>query len=302
MQRKTPIIAIPKAIREGRDRLFVPSEFRRRWRSFLLAGSLILILGLFLQHLDASIYGVPPGYTGAPYDGMTCATAGCHRGPVSTVQGWITTDIPATGYQPADTYQITLTATRASTSVFGFQLTAQHGDGTIGRFLVTDPVQTQYSQGDQYITHRETGTSGFGQKVWQCKWIAPDPPPPDGITLYASFVAGLFDIDDEVFLSARPLHIQQSVDPPGENALPPTVFPNPFYGALYITWPHRHAPLRSASLYNPAGERVYHTESPRESGHNLWHLNPGDLPNGTYLLEVRSDKHLHRQKVICRRR
>lgn len=280
------------------------STKNRTKRSLLAVVSFaVLIVGtaLLLQKLHASIYGVPPGYTGAPYDGMTCATAGCHRGPVTTVQGWITTDIPATGYLPADTYQITLTATRASTSIFGFQLTAQNGDGPIGRFLVTDPVQTQYSQGDQYITHRETGTSGFGQKVWQCKWIAPNPPPPDGITLYASFVTGMFDVDDEVFLSTRPLHIQQSVALPGEHVSPPTVFPNPFYGALYLSWTQRYAPLRSASLYNQAGDRVYHTYSPREAGHNLWHLSPGHLPAGTYLLELRSDQYQYRQKVICRR-
>jgi len=267
---------------------------------------LLLLLGigggaLFFRHLQASIYGVPPGYTGGPWDGITCATAGCHRGPVTTVSGWISTDVPSSGYLPGDTYLVTLTATRPQTTLFGFQVTAQSADGIQGRFLITDPVQTQFSLNDGYVTHKIAGSSGINQKTWSMKWVAPDPPPSDGITLYAAFVAGIFDQDDEVFLSTRPLFVNPGVSEITSGPIPPDIYPNPFFGVLNVKWPYNHVPVRYMALYTLQGKRLCFVQDSPESGFSSWQLTTGDLPNGTYLLEIRSDHHQHWQKVICRR-
>jgi hypothetical protein len=165
----------------------------------LITGSVFLLI----RFVDASIFGVPPGYTGSPVDGTTCATMGCHRGPVSTIPGWITTNIPPNGYLPSDTYNVTLTATRPNTAIFGFQITAQGPAGIVGEFLVSDWTQTQYAQGTGYVTHKAAGTAGNNQKSWQMKWIAPADTGEITVTFYAAVVVGYFDQDDEVFLSTR---------------------------------------------------------------------------------------------------
>lgn len=281
--------------------VIIVNIYRRRiWLLLLVlfagAGSFLV-----LRHLQASIYGVPPGYTGGPWDAVTCATAGCHRGPVTTVSGWVSTDVPTSGYIPGDTYNITLTASRPQTNLFGFQVTAQNGEGVQGRFLITDPVQTQFSLNDGYVTHKLAGTQGANQKTWAMKWIAPDPASQEGIVFYAAFVAGVFDIDDEVFLSTRPVKLHVSVAEPEQVKGMPLVYPNPFYGRLTVRGHDPDDLPRTLSLHDLTGVRVYHDPTPLESGFLTWILRPEDLPEGIYLLEVVTNNNRYCQKVICRR-
>ncbi|HRZ42769.1 MAG TPA: hypothetical protein P5228_08730 [Bacteroidales bacterium] len=205
-----------------------------RIRYLSTALGLVTLLVVMVTKLWSSIYGVPPGYTGSPVDGITCATMGCHRGPVSTVNGWITTDVPAAGYQPADTYTVTLTASRPATTRFGFQMATQGVSGTEGGFVVTDPLQTQLSQGTGYITHKETGTTGNNQKSWQCKWVAPSDPSVTSVTLYAAVVTGVFDVDDEVFKTSLALFQGPQAVPEAQAEPRINCWPNPFANVLQI--------------------------------------------------------------------
>lgn len=273
----------------------------RRWHKVAVALLCAGVLVLAYSSLRSSIYGVPPGYTGSPLDGVTCATMGCHRGPVSTVNGWITTNVPATGYVPADTYDITLTASRPNTTIFGFQMATHSLTSVEGSFLVTDPLQTQYSQGTGYITHKIGGTSGTNLKTWQCKWIAPADLQVTEVTLYAAFLTGTFDVDDEVFITH--LLLQQGAQKveefsDGKNLL---WWPNPFYRRLFVHCNDPENPPRSFTLYNLAGIRVYHDTHPQQTTFSTWLLLPGDLPEGMYLLETATANARHLQKVICQR-
>ncbi len=123
--------------------------------------------------LAAYSSGPPAGRTGSPGDGGNCTS--CHGGPAAQTQsGWITSNIPASGYVPLTTYTITATAVRANHSKFGFQISPQNASGTqIGTLGVISAAQTQLVGGTKYIEHTNGGTSGVGSKTWTFNWTAP---------------------------------------------------------------------------------------------------------------------------------
>ena len=123
--------------------------------------------------------GAPAGYSGDPAGGnKTCNTAGCHSpGPVPQAQtGWITSNIPTTGYVPGSVYTITATATRAGHIKFGFEVSPQSAAGVqLGTMTATSTQTTLVTSatGVAYITHNNTGTAGTGSKTWSFDWTAP---------------------------------------------------------------------------------------------------------------------------------
>ncbi len=257
----------------------------------------LLGIGMYLHYLHASIHGVPPGYTGSPYDGVTCATMGCHTGTVQHVTGLIQTDVPPLGYNPADTYNITLSISRPNTSIFGFQVTAGDDFFPQGRFLITDNTEMQYALSEEYVTHRPAGTSGNNERTWQMQWVAPDYPIISPIAIYVSMVAGTFLVDEESFMSYLPLQLNQSMPGPVAGSEQPEVYPNPFTHRIVVRWPDANDPVLSMVLYNAAGNRVYATETLTRQG-NEYIVDTGLLSSGVYYLQVTSTKRSFRQKLL----
>ena len=149
----------------------------------------ILILSLFSQNAFTNSGGAPAGLTGSPGDGgLTCNLSGCHTGLATTpVAGWITSNVPGTGYVPGQTYTITATATQAACVRFGFQISPQSITGTyLGTLVVTNSTTTQIV-GTKYIEQKTAGTTGSTDThTWSFNWIAPSA----GIgtvTFYGSF-------------------------------------------------------------------------------------------------------------------
>jgi len=271
---------------------------RQRIRRAVLVFFPLAITAIYLQYLHASIYGVPPGYTGAPYDAVTCATLGCHPGPVTHVTGLIQTDIPPLGYLPSDTYNITLSVSRPSTSIFGFQVSAGDAFFPQGRFLITDATEMQYALSESYVTHRLAGTSGNNQKEWQMQWIAPDDPVTDPVTIYASFVLGTFLVNDEVLMTNLPLTMNQSVPGPIAGEDHPVAFPNPFSQRLVLRWPDKEGSLQRVFLANTSGQVVFSSVDPRGSN-GEYVFNTGGLTAGTYYFEAASSTRVYRLKLVC---
>lgn len=137
----------------------------------------------------------PAGYTGSPNDGKTCSTnGGCHSGTPTPVTGWITSNIPSTGYDAnAGVYTLTVTATDMSKSKFGFSMTSRNSVGAAPSLGTITVGQTQLNgSGNSYITHTSAGTTGTnGTKTWLVKW---NPNTSFGqVTFYASFVCANAD-------------------------------------------------------------------------------------------------------------
>lgn len=147
-------------------------------------GILIFLTSNILYHT-----GSPGGKTGSPGDGgSTCAQ--CHSGTPVTVTGWITSNIPASGYSPGQTYTITATATHTGAALFGFEMTAENSSNNkTGTFIITDAIQTKLVNNNKAVTHTQNGTTPSGNsKSWSVNWTAPAQGT-GNVTFYAAFNA-----------------------------------------------------------------------------------------------------------------
>ena len=119
--------------------------------------------------------GAPESASGSPSDGATCAKSGCHAGTATAQGNMITSNIPAAGYIPGNTYTITVSISQAGISKFGFSITPQNSAGTVlGTLVITNTTETQLKNvGHQYVTHKAAGNTGTGSKTWTFDWIAP---------------------------------------------------------------------------------------------------------------------------------
>ncbi len=280
----------------------VKGFLKTRKAMFVFTACLLLmaVLGFFsIRTLLSSIYGVPPGYTGAPLDGYTCATLGCHRGPLTTVTGLINATIPPGGYLPADTYQISLSVTRPSTSIFGFLMTSHGVDGPAGYFLLTDPVRTQYSQDSGYITHTLAGTSGNNSITWQTDWIAPKDTFLTEVNFYAALVTGKFDVDDEVFLTNQPVH--SVFHSSGSTFLRPSpaCYPNPFRAIVNLKLPGYPSEDIQIIIYDADGKLCWYQVFPCRPD-NTHILDLEALPAGIWFLHALAGENEYQFKMIKR--
>ena len=105
--------------------------------SMTIAIVVMIIFDGLNQNVKSHSMGADPGFADDPAHGHgTCQSALCHAGPTPAIDTCIiTTNIPAAGYSPDTTYNITATVTRAAHVRFGFEITAENPSGTnqIGR-------------------------------------------------------------------------------------------------------------------------------------------------------------------------
>lgn len=118
--------------------------------------------------------GSPGGKTGSVGDGGATCTQ-CHVGTAQSQSGWITSDIPAEGYEPGNTYTITATGTHTGVVKFGFELTAENTAGAKkGTLILTNTTRTKFTNGTSAVTHTADGNTPSGNSnSWTMDWTAP---------------------------------------------------------------------------------------------------------------------------------
>lgn len=118
--------------------------------------------------------GSAGGYSGSPGDNNQTCTA-CHSGTPTVQTGWISSNIPVSGYVPGSTYQLTLNASQNGVSKFGFEFTSENSSGQkTGTFTITDANRTKLTNQNHSVTHKSGGTSGAGGTIsWSFNWTAP---------------------------------------------------------------------------------------------------------------------------------
>ncbi|MFB1003313.1 MAG: T9SS type A sorting domain-containing protein [Bacteroidia bacterium] len=119
--------------------------------------------------------GSPGGNTGSAVDGgKTCATqGGCHAGRPILKQDMITTDIPATGYEPGKNYRITLNPTSERNAQWGYEMLVQSSSGlAVGSFTSNADGNIVSGQSDR-ITHKFNGVTSKTM-TWVLDWTAPE--------------------------------------------------------------------------------------------------------------------------------
>ena len=126
--------------------------------------------------------GSPAGYTGSPGDGKECTQ--CHGGTAAPVTGWITSDIPATGYVPGNTYNVTVTVTGSGKK--GFEVSPQSPSGAQLGTLIAGSG-SHLTGGTKYVTQNSGVTSN--PATWTFQWTAPVTGTGE-VTFYGAFCVG----------------------------------------------------------------------------------------------------------------
>jgi hypothetical protein len=162
-----------------------------RKKFLLLSFSIIVAIGtvgVSFYTATSSQGGAPAGYTGSPFDNKTCAHSGCHPGIATVIFNAITSDVPVTGYEPGNTYNITTTLTDANLIKFGFQISPQSPSGALqGTMAILDAARTKLISSGKYITHTLSGTSFPSHTAtWTFAWTAP-PANTGEVTFYGAF-------------------------------------------------------------------------------------------------------------------
>lgn len=152
---------------------------------YLVAAAIFIFMTAEVDHF----MGSPGGKTGSPGDnGATCTE--CHSGTATTQAGWITSNIPAEGYTPGETYNVTATGTHKGVQRFGFEATAENSAGSkTGTLSIINSNETKLANQNHSVTHKNTGTTPMGNsKSWSFNWTAPAAGTGD-VTFYAAFNA-----------------------------------------------------------------------------------------------------------------
>jgi hypothetical protein len=159
-------------------------------RKLLFSTAIIVTVTLsFISTLTVSLpTGAPANVANDPSSGSSNCT-NCHAGTPTAVTGWITSNIPASGYVPGTTYTITGTVTSPGRTIFGFEISPQNPNGTlVGSLVITNATATKIV-GTKYVTHTQAGNSGTNTRSWSFNWTAPTTGV-GPVTFYGSFLGG----------------------------------------------------------------------------------------------------------------
>ncbi len=247
---------------------------------FRLALLIIPILGLFLFTSYSS--GAPDGYSGSPGDGGNYCSA-CHLGTNNNYnnQSTISSNIPAEGYTPGQTYTITVTP-NSTAPKHGFEITAENSSNTkVGEFLST-ATTTYPGTAHTALTHNAPITSG----VWSFDWVAPSTT--EGtITFYAAINAvngdgAAYDNQDEPITTS--LTVNQTAA--GVANLENTFFSlaeNPVRDFIMVNFNQELS--GTYSIYDIAGKKIQEADFKNK---NELTINSNTLKIGMYILKITS--------------
>ncbi len=146
-------------------------------RLLLVLSVLAIVMVSFMPYPSGA--PSPYYYTGSPGDGHNCSQ--CH-GTASTVSGWITSNIPASGYVPGTAYLITATNTISGSGRYGFEVSPQNATGTLLGTLAAG-TNSKLVGSNKWVTHSSASNS---ISSWTFTWTAPVAGTGD-VTFYGSF-------------------------------------------------------------------------------------------------------------------
>jgi len=129
---------------------------------------ILMVIIVTVKNLQSNPTGAPAAASGGPAEnGNTCFNSGCHTGSPSIVNNFITSDIPAEGYIPGTTYNVTVSVSGFGKK--GFMFSAQKSNGTfMGSLTAGAGSHVSFTN---YITH--SSAKNTSPAVWTFKWTAP---------------------------------------------------------------------------------------------------------------------------------
>ena len=136
--------------------------------------------------------GSPGGKTGSPNDIGNCMA--CHSDAQTGQGATITTNIPSTGYEPGNTYNITVKVLvgAALQDPKGFEVTCEKNtnNAKAGLFGISDLTNTQLINNGTAVTHT---TAGNSLNTWSLNWVAPTAGTGE-VTFYGAFIEAGYPI------------------------------------------------------------------------------------------------------------
>lgn len=128
----------------------------------------LLFIPLISFILMSNSSGVSGAYSGSPGDsGNTCSV--CHSGGNFSASVSISTNIPATGYEPNTNYDITVLLNESGASRHGFALTAEKDVDNSKAGTFTPTSTTRLVNGGANITQSDADSGN----TWTFTWTSP---------------------------------------------------------------------------------------------------------------------------------
>ena len=163
-------------------------------KKYLLIIPITIALAIFFYPTtsNSNATGSVGGKTGSPTDGANCM--GCHTDAQQGQGATITTDIPSTGYEPGNTYNITAKIVVGASLLYpkGFEVTCEENttNTKAGLFGTSDLTNTQFTNNSNAVTHTAAGNS---QNTWNLTWEAPIAGTGE-VTFYGAFIEAGYPI------------------------------------------------------------------------------------------------------------
>lgn len=246
--------------------------------------------------------GSEPGHTGSPGDNFTSCVK-CHGGSHIPVDGWITSNIPASGFVPGQRYTIRAVNTTVGHTRFGFQVSPQNIAGALlGELVATDTTRTKLVGDGKYITYRAASVVGVDSMVWTFDWVAPV----DSVNEVVFYGAFNSNHDghkggDVTQLSQLKVFKQGFTGIAKQNAMQLRVYPNPVSNYLQISFNNAINQNVSVNLYSLNGQLVatlYNNNL--AAGLQDVGLPISHVSTGVYLLELVAGNAKEIQKLIVK--
>jgi hypothetical protein len=229
--------------------------------------------------------GAPAGNTNSPGDGQNCTH--CMGGTATAVTGWITSDIPASGYVPGVTYTITATATGSGNK--GFQISPQTLAGNLIGTLTAGTGNKLVGSG-KYVTH--SSAVNTNPAVWHFQWKAPT------VGVASVTFYGAFAVTQSGTKTTTMTVLENTVGIPERNGMEWSCYPNPVRDKIFVKFSSLQTGKISVdlvSLNGNAGRNLLSTEiSMEEQSLEI----PVSQPAGLYLLRITGENGTQCKKII----
>jgi hypothetical protein len=248
---------------------------KRLYYFLIPAGSIlfvILMAGFGGSDLKNSS-GAPAGNTNSPGDGQNCTH--CMGGTATPVNGWITSNVPVTGYVPGTTYTITVTAPGSERK--GFQVSPQDYSGNLVGTL-TAGIGTKLVGSNKYVTH--SGAKTVDPAIWSFQWTPP-PGGAGGVTFYGSIAVGQQNTKTTM------LTISQTTVGLSEERQPAlSVYPNPAHDRITVSFTIDSPQMVNLDLLNLNGAWILNLVNERCPAGEFIRSFPVSRPAGMYFLKM----------------
>lgn len=252
--------------------------------------ALLFTLGLSVQQIISNPTGAPSPASGGPSEnGNTCFQSGCHFGAPATVTDIMTSDIPAAGYTPGTTYN--LTATVVGSGAKGLMVSVQNAAGSLLGTLISGAGSKIVN--NNYITHTSAQLSATA--VWSFKWTAPAAGS-GPVKVYGAFAITRNTTRKQEITVAEntTTGITEATGIAQAN-----VFPNPVAGQLGLTFVLTQSEKVTITLLSLDGKQSTTLfEGVCDSGKQEKGFDVSNIESGLYLVKIESAGSRSVQKVL----